>query len=638
MPTSQTIEIPFYIAAFLISLTCMVYTLIQNRQDKLQNKVYLGMLLCLLLNTTTETLCAFLDPYRLDSAAVRFVMELCQYLYFIFHTAMLPMLGYYVISVTGIFRRFDRTKHLLFLLPALLTELLMLTNPLNHWSYYYDENMIFTRNWGETFLYASSVLYFAFVMVNLFRSWKAITAKRRAALSYFFLMVVGGILVQLVNINLRVELFGESLAYLGVLLSVENEDDLLDPETGIYNRRALRMDLDNLLVNRQSFHTVCVKVENADIIRRLTGSAGTGALTVLLLDEFLRHIPRYLIYQTAPDTFVMTLMGRDRAQAQAFAQQISERFDRPWSHHHGELMLTATTILAEIPTDIDNTEDVFNMADSSLPGDHARRLFSREDLGYLLRRREVESAVQRGLDQGGFEVYYQPTYYADGKRIHGAEALVRLHDDKLGRLFPDEFIPVAERIGLIGEIDDYVLRSVCAFLAGGLPAQLGLECINVNLSVLQCLQPGFVDHILSIVEAGGADRSQINFEITESVDAADYRVLSAVVHEFRRAGFQISIDDYGTGYSNMQALFAMEFDVVKIDKSILWEAQKSSLGRIILENSVRMIRQMDRKILVEGVETAEQIELLAQLGVDYLQGFYFSRPVPLDELLKLLKN
>ena len=130
----------------------------------------------------------------------------------------------------------------------------------------------------------------------------------------------------------------------------------------------------------------------------------------------------------------------------------------------------------------------------------------------------------------------------------------------------------------------------------------------------------------------------INFEITESIAADDYEMLSEVIRRLKNEGFLFSMDDYGTGYSNVSAVFSLNLDVVKIDKSLLWGAEKSKLGMIILENTIRMIRQMGKKILVEGVETAEQIELLKRLNVDYLQGFYFSKPIPLDDFMILIRE
>ena len=142
----------------------------------------------------------------------------------------------------------------------------------------------------------------------------------------------------------------------------------------------------------------------------------------------------------------------------------------------------------------------------------------------------------------------------------------------------------------------------------------------------------------SIVARFDVNPAKINFEITESVATNDYNALDAVIRDLKDGGFTFAMDDYGTGYSNMQSIFSLDFDLVKIDKGILWSAEKNSIGRAILDNSVRMIREMNRKILVEGVETEEHIKLLAKLSVDYLQGFYFSKPVPKDEFIELART
>ena len=185
---------------------------------------------------------------------------------------------------------------------------------------------------------------------------------------------------------------------------------------------------------------------------------------------------------------------------------------------------------------------------------------------------------------------------------------------------------------------EFVLRDVCKFLASGVPQKFGMESINVNLSVLQCLKKDFAEKIKELVKSYKLSEDLVNFEITESVEPDDYEILSKVMGDLKKAGFHFSMDDYGTGYSNMQSSFSLDFDIVKIDKSILWAAEKNEFGRIVLENSINMIRKMDRKIVVEGVETKEQIEMLKKLKVEYLQGYYFSKPVPKDELIEILKN
>ena len=237
-----------------------------------------------------------------------------------------------------------------------------------------------------------------------------------------------------------------------------------------------------------------------------------------------------------------------------------------------------------------------------------------------------------------FEVYYQPILESPSLRIKSAEALLRLRDPVLGSVPPAEFIPIAERTGLIDALGDYVLEEVCMFLAAGIPDELYLTGISVNLSTLQCVQPGFARRVKSIVSRFGVEPSKINFEITESVAPDDYDALDAVIRDLKSAGFTFAMGDYGVGYSNLQSVFSLDFDMIKIDKNILWSAEKGNIGRAILDNSVRMIREMNRKILVEGVETEEQLRTLTRLSVDYLQGFYFSKPLPKEDFVALARS
>ena len=249
----------------------------------------------------------------------------------------------------------------------------------------------------------------------------------------------------------------------------------------------------------------------------------------------------------------------------------------------------------------------------------------------------MEEAVSHGIEKGSFEVYYQPTYNID-RTLHGAEALLRMHDETLGSIYPDEFIPVAEQLGLIDSLDDLVLREVCRFLATGIPQRFGMDCINVNLSVLECMKEGFAEHVSGIVEDAGIRKRFINFEITESVAANDYRHLANVIDRLRQQGFLFSIDDYGTGYSNMTSLFSLGADIIKIDKSLLWNAEKSELGMTLLKTSIDMVHDMKKLALMEGVETEEQLAVLERLHCDYLQGYFFAKPLSQEQLIALLEE
>ena len=625
-------HIAFYSAALAISITVIVFTILQRRTDRPQNRWFLLMISIVAVNAATCTITAVTEPHIHDSDIFYHIFLICQNLYFMIHTALCPVMYYWVLNVTGTARRRKNYVKLILAAPFIITEVLTLFNPLFNIVFYYDQNMMFHRNWAEYLIYGAAGLYYILTVGELMFSWKAINTRRRAAMTYFFLIALAGVAIQFIDINIKSELFAESLAMMGAMLAVESEDDRLDVDINVYNRRAMQMDIHNFLTMHESVPLIYVKVINAHLIERMTHSANVDVPAVCA-DYFKTLLPRYQIYHPNPSTFVLFCNKFTEEQLDELTRKISSRFKEIWTQGEASYILDAIPIRASVPTDIATIEDALYIADSIIPSGE-----NKTDVKRLMHRAAVERAIRRCIREHRFEVYYQPTYYMEEYRLHGAEALVRMHDNTVGFVSPEEFIPMAEQIGVIEQIDDYVLSEVCAFLASGVPAQHGMDCINVNLSVIQCMRPGFFEHIVGIVDSYRLDHSLINFEITESVGAENYEKLAVVAHRLKMAGFSLSMDDYGTGYSNMEGIFSLNFDIIKIDKSLLWSAEKNERGYVILKNSVRMIHDLGCQVLTEGVETEVHIELLRKLGVDFLQGYYFSKPVPKDEFLKVIEK
>ena len=229
-------------------------------------------------------------------------------------------------------------------------------------------------------------------------------------------------------------------------------------------------------------------------------------------------------------------------------------------------------------------------------------------------------------------------YTPDGKSIYSAESLIRLSDPEFGELFPGDFIPAAERNGMIEQIGEYTLDEVCDFFNSGIPDKLGIRYINVNLSVVQCMSAGFAANVKKIVTARGVDPSRINFEITETVASLDYASLDAVIRELKNEGYMFSMEAYGTGYSNLHSIFSLDLDMIKMDRRLLWEAEKGEEGWTVLENSVRLIHELKHEVVVVGVESREQFERTRKLDIDWYQGNYFSRPLSRKELEKMAEE
>ena len=633
---NQSFALGVGISSLLICVVNLIYTLILKRTDKLQNRLFVAILCILLINSLTNIFSSiYSSELHASDGIASFAVQGARYLYFATHTALCPFFFYYVSNVSFISTRLANRRFLLLSLPFFFTELLAITNPLTHFVWKIDTDMQFQRNWGEFLIYIVALFYYVLSMIVIGRTWQFISKKRRTALIFFITIVSIGIIVQLINKYIKVEVLAEAVGFTGVMMSVENEDDRMDFGMGFYNRTALGLDIGGCLQNERKLHILMIRIQNYDLVNRLAGEGEASTVTDIISDHLTSIVKRYYIYVPDKNTFILTLYDKSEEYVDTLVGEIKKRFEEPWDYKEYSIQLDALIVLAEIPKQIRSTAELFYMIDNPIRTKEGKNVLRGGDLSFIMRRQAVEDAVSRGFAENSYEVYYQPTYHLNGK-LHGAEALIRMHDKELGNLYPDEFIPIAEQSGLIDDIDEFVLDQVCRFLKTGIPAKYGIDNINVNLSVLQCMRPGFVESIKEIVNRYSVDRRKINFEITESIAADDYETLSGVIRELKKEGFLFSMDDYGTGYSNVSAVFSLNLDVIKIDKSILWGAEKSAMGKVILENTIRMIKQMKKKILVEGVETESQIRLLEEMKVDYLQGFYFSKPVPKSDFVKLI--
>ena len=640
----------FYAAALLVSLTILMQSFIQKRTDRAHNLAFIVMVSIIFLNSITEAVAEFVRPYITQSDTCLFIDDICHILYFLFHCLIAPLFFFYELCLTGAIKKRTDFQVVLFSVPVIVMELLIISNPFTSLVYSHAPNGEFQREPAEVIIYFISFVFIVLAIVNIFRFWNAMNFKKRLSLICFLGVVVIGLFIQFLYRDIRCELFAEALGTLGIMLLMENEDDRIEPETGIYNRHGLEIDLDTNFKLKNRVDILSLRITDVGTSLRSIGLTNINNLTNDIAEYLKTKVQRYYIYNIDPSQFIILLGDKEQEDHQRrykklfknyepnctideLADDLMERFKGNWNMGKTKTSLNPVIIKANIPDDFKTVEEVFFFIDSPVPQRLDKPVLEGDDLGYLLRRTSIENAIHRGMSEGGFEVYYQPVYELHTKKLYGAEALLRLHDSELGQIYPDEFIPVIEQMGLIDDVDNMVLGRVCEFIESGIPSKAGMATLNVNLSMIQCMQKGFVDRINQIVDGYNVDKHMITFEITESVGADDYKKLGEIITELKASGYQFAMDDYGTGYSNIQSIFSLDFDVVKIDKSILWAAEKGDLGMTILTNSINMIKQMRKKIVVEGVETESQIHLLEELGVDYQQGFYFSKPIPKDAFI-----
>lgn len=261
-----------------------------------------------------------------------------------------------------------------------------------------------------------------------------------------------------------------------------------------------------------------------------------------------------------------------------------------------------------------------------------KMVFDEQDRKMMERRSLLTSVIRRALENETFRVFYQPIYSFEDQAYTKAEALLRLYDEQLGWVAPDEFIPIAEEQGLIHDLGLYVLEQACRKLAERRFRGLPPFGIHINVSTIQFSRNGFFDRFMDIIRRYRVDPSLIVIEVTESIMIQSFDFIMSIMKKFITHGVRFSLDDFGTGYSSLNYIAVLPISSIKLDKSFIDRSEKSDVYALLIKNVVEIARGLQLELIVEGVETKKQLDALKKIGCHTMQGYYFSRPIPDTEL------
>lgn len=414
----------------------------------------------------------------------------------------------------------------------------------------------------------------------------------------------------------------------------------MDATTNVFSRITLTNILKINFKNKEKCILVIICLDNMEHYSQALGIENVQSI-IKEVAEYLEVENRGAVYYLHNNTFGILVQDEDIRIADQAARKIVDRFHEPWIYKDMNMKLQARACIIRCPKDASSLDAVFAFMDEFVENkgnDDLITLAQNMDLQSKSRIRAVERAVRRALEEERILVYYQPIYSVEKKRFSSAEALVRLKDEELGFIPPDEFISIAEKNGMILLIGTFVFESVCRFIEENDLQALGLENIHVNLSVVQCMQDDLAIQLLSILTSHNISVGYVRLEITETAAISFPQVLHKNMEYLIKKGIHFALDDYGTGYSNINSLANLPLDIIKLDKSIIWEADVNERAKIVLESSIAMIKKMNMGIVAEGVETREQRDELIRMGCDSLQGYYYSRPIEEKVFLDLLRE
>lgn len=277
------------------------------------------------------------------------------------------------------------------------------------------------------------------------------------------------------------------------------------------------------------------------------------------------------------------------------------------------------------------------LAISEIKGKYGKNLaFFEDDLqNHLLNEQRIIETMERGLEENQFQVFYQPKHETVTGHIAGAEALVRWNHPEYGFMAPNQFIPLFERNGFITKLDFFVLEQVCKDIKRWQQDGLPLIPISVNVSRFDFLDEGCIQKQLDFIEDYGINHNLLHMEVTESLYSENTDLIISQVKKTQDLGFMIEMDDFGAGYSSLGLLSTFPLNIIKLDISFV---RNIKTNEIVIENIIKMAHRMGLLTIAEGVETLEEYKILKSLGCDFIQGFYFSKPLPVREFETYLKK
>lgn len=447
--------------------------------------------------------------------------------------------------------------------------------------------------------------------------------------------------------------FRELASRIGIVLSAHSREERLltqaqyDTLTGLPNRILLQDRINQAMEhsdrNGNPFWVIFLDLDHFKYVNDSMGhDAGDKLLVEISKRLHANTRETDTVARFGGDEFITVLQGdMDENQKLGIVNRIIESIALPIQIGQQEFSVTSSIGISVYPYDGDAAETLIKHADIAMyrakeSGRNNFQFFTQSMNEKAAMRMHMESLLRHALERNEFTLLYQPKVDLASHHITGVEALIRWNNPELGKVPPNEFIRLAEEIGLIIPIGEWVMRSACQQAVSWQKAGFGTLKMSVNLSARQFKKEYLAESIASILEETGMNAALLELELTESLFLHDEANALAILHKIKALGIKLAIDDFGTGYSSLSYLNNLPLDTLKIDKSFTDKIVSSKTKSPIVDTIIALAKNLELEIVAEGVESEEQAVYLAAKGCNQIQGYYFSKPVPASMIEDML--
>ena len=498
-----------------------------------------------------------------------------------------------------------------------------------------EENLAWTDGPSTYVAYFGALVLIVINLVQLFLYKKYIYERQRRTVMIWMFMWIAAACIQILNKELLVIGFACALGVTVVFFQFENPELNLDWNTGLFNYVAYTRYVEELYGGDKQFHVIVVMFDNTAWQDEQNSS---GSIETQRIYDMFLEIEGASAFKIMENEVLLLFTKGERAKdvwntcvGWINKEELNTSQKRPSFYYvedprcvssYSELLeLVQYASLQKKDTILENAQIV----DSST-------------VTQMLSERTMVQQILSALEEDRVVVYYQPIYSVGEKRFTSAEALVRIVDREGNIIPPGAFIRIAENNGMIIDIGKRVFEKVCYFFQQSNLEGCGMQYIEVNLSVVQCADEKLADTYIEVMDSMKMDPQRINLEITESASLRAKRILISNMERMIEYGIHFSLDDFGTGQSNLNYIVDMPVNIVKFDREMSQSYFANDKAKYVMDAAMHMIHGMGLRIVAEGIETEEQYKKMEEINIDYIQGYYFSKPLPEQEFLDFLRR
>ncbi len=640
----------FDICSIFVLLAILVSLLLRKMYRGGLNRAFIQLAILMILSCIFDILRAL--PYNENnpigsSVVFRFVMG---YIFCFLRALQMPLLIrlYGIMSGTWSRIKSDFRIGFFYFFPLMGYLILVYSNFFNQRIFNYvltADGITYIRGDLMSLFDYFGFYFMVFSLIQLFIIRKRLSVEKFLAMLLVYPVNVLAILIQDMYPELMTGMFGAALSVLILAFFVFRPDESIDLETGLSSFIPFENDIENLILGGRKAIVIFCKISNDSEIRSLTDIRVYRRILRSVGDVLVKERYRGLLsssdfYYLRGGLYANIIQGRfDKGLIMKQIEKLVDRYSEGYSGAGYDVQLDMCLCTVSVPDDISDKEELMkfseriqNLIEPWKPVQYSEISFDRE----FVILNSIDSIIEDAIRHNRFEMYYQPIYSLKDKTYKCAEALIRLNSEEFGSISPSIFIPAAEKTGRIVHIGDFVIRDVCRFLSQHSPEELGVDYIEVNLSIIQCMQADMAAKIKKYMAEYHIDPNWINFEITETAADGAYERVLETMNAISAEGIRFSLDDYGSGYSNLHRVMSFPYKVIKLDKSLTDEAADPEKRRI-LEEAIKLIKSMGARIVVEGVESKEISDWFEAQGCDFIQGFYYAKPMCERDYLNFMK-